>query len=113
VDGDEIILNAAENLCFNLQHPLNLSSVQTNVSKVTIIVEETLSIDNLTGQEVLMNITSGSVTFSPDLVLSIQGKISIGYIHVKSFELQYDSMLTVRKHTPDPNEMTFVDTCHI
>jgi hypothetical protein len=102
VDGDEIILNAAaENLCFNLQHPLNLSSVQTNVSKVTIIVEETLSIDNLTGQEVLMNITSGSVTFSPDLVLSIQGKISMGYIHVKSFELQYDSMLTVQNLTVD------------
>jgi hypoxanthine-guanine phosphoribosyltransferase len=86
--------------------------VQTNVSKVTIIVEETLSIDNLTGQEVLMNITSGSVTFSPDLVLSIQGKISMGYIHVKSFELQYDSMLTVSEHPRSQFEMTFVDACY-
>eukprot|EP00029_Vermamoeba_vermiformis_P010800 TRINITY_DN5772_c0_g1_i1.p1 TRINITY_DN5772_c0_g1~~TRINITY_DN5772_c0_g1_i1.p1 ORF type:complete len:348 (-),score=27.41 TRINITY_DN5772_c0_g1_i1:329-1372(-) len=97
VDGDGIIINAAEeNLCFSLAHPLNLSSVQTNTTKTTIFVENTLSITNLHGQDVWMIVARGSISVSADLELSIQGNITIEDIHVKSFELQYDSILTSR-----------------
>jgi len=95
-NGDGIVLNTTEKtLCFNLQNPLKLSDIQTNATQVIIIVQNTLEIMKLFGNECAINIESGSISFGADLSMSLQGNVTMGDIYVDTFKLQSSSTLKV------------------